>query len=72
MIADNPVSVTLSSGESVTVPTGESWKITGHFAKSGDVRINGQIIGRYEFETVLNEGDSISSDYGGHIGGWSV
>ena len=73
-ITDNPISVSLDGDESITVPPGETWKVTIKATTSAtgsdaSIRINGLNISRRDetehhsdlkpFNTVLIEGDTV-------------
>jgi len=84
-IDNTTVSVTLASDESVSVPAGETWRITvsPHFPEDGSLSVNGTTVaqsGHGPIETVVTDGDTIATNSGGaagtnpaaHIGGWVV
>jgi hypothetical protein len=86
-IDNTPVSITLAENESVSVPTGETWRVTISAPNDTRVDINGgKLINSYngsgeknmdETQTVVTEGDSIANDYSTnsgvlHVGGFKV
>jgi hypothetical protein len=84
-VDNSPVSITLASGESTTVPSGETWKVMikafggGHNGRiNGKLIVNGDSNGSAEpFETVLVGGDTVeyrssTTSHGLHIGGFVV
>ena len=74
----DPVSVTLQSGESVTVPAGETWVVTittGYRAKINGAYMLSKSDNNPSTSTVLTGGDNVSDDGNNgriHVGGWSV
>lgn len=90
MQVDNPdgtVSQTIASGSSITVPTGEVWKVSISIPAQGNasiVKINGEICyGRNNSEdyggaihnVVLKEGDTVEVDGNGphfHVSGFRI
>ena len=85
-VSNSPVSITLKENESVTVPSGEVWKVTISIGLACRCEINNvRISGTYysdepnviPVETVLVGGDTVKNSYVGansniHIGGFVV
>lgn len=75
-IDNTSVSISLGSGESTTVPTGETWRVT--LASDGEFQINGTAVAPPNLPTVVTGGDTIKGeDNAGsgtrlHIGGFKV
>lgn len=76
-----PVTETLASSESVTVPTGETWVLFPTNTDRGRILVNGtRAMGGGDGATVhsnrliVTEGDTIQEDTGGQwvLSGWSV
>lgn len=79
-VDNTPVSIGISSGQSTTVPTGETWKVTITGGKDAVAINNNDLIPRDDHgthDTVLVGGDTVSQEnyYGGngaHIGGFKL
>jgi hypothetical protein len=82
-IDNGVISVQIGGAESVTVPTGETWKVNIAAGIDAEVSINGMVVksnnggsdDQTAHDTVVTEGDTIeeSGGYDGvHIGGFKI